>query len=100
HYYSPSASGKSGDKGPAPLFTSLAPGLRKCREIVSALATRAVLRVGQGRYDDAWQDLLACHRLARHVARGAQVLDALVGVALESIAAGADVAFLARAELD
>ncbi len=99
HYYSPLAPGKS-DEGQGVLFASPMPGVQKCREFGSALAARAMLRVGQGRNEEAWQDLLACHRLARHVARGPQFVDALVGVALEAIASEADLAFLERAELD
>ncbi len=35
------------------------------REAARALAARAMLRLNDGRIDDAWQDLLACHRLAQ-----------------------------------
>ena len=39
------------------------------RSVFSALVARAMLRTQEGRVDDAWQDLLACHRLARLTSR-------------------------------
>ena len=35
------------------------------RRLAYLLATDAALNVGQGKLDEAWQDALACHRLAR-----------------------------------
>src|SRR5262249_280178 len=70
-----------------------------CREVASALAIRAMLRVGEGKLDEAWQDLLACHRLGRLVARGATLIEGLVGIALEHVASAADLAYLERANL-
>lgn len=35
------------------------------REVSAAFLARAMLRIREGKIDDAWQDLLACHRLAR-----------------------------------
>jgi hypothetical protein len=65
--------------GPHP--EGVTPDLGTCREFAYALAARAMLRTGEGRYDDAWQDLLACHRLGRLVARGSFLLYGLVGIA-------------------
>lgn len=98
-YYSPLAPEKS-ERGPTPRFGSQVAGVVQSREFGRALAARAMLRVGHGRYDDAWQDLLACHRLARLVSRGPQFIDALVGIALEANAGEADLAFLERAPMD
>ena len=39
-----------------------------------------------GRFDDAWQDLLACRRLAPLSAEGPSFVDYLVGIALDNIA--------------
>src|SRR5207302_6989907 len=50
-------------------------------------------------FDAAWEDLLACHRLARLMARGATLIEALVGIAIEQITNQADLAYLERAEL-
>jgi len=57
-----------------------------------------MLRVGAEKYDEAWQDLLASHRLGRLVARGATLLEALVGIAVDGIASGADLAYLERSD--
>ncbi|HZY85664.1 MAG TPA: hypothetical protein VFE78_12595 [Gemmataceae bacterium] len=86
-------------KGPGALMGALLPSVQKCRELVNALAARAMLRTAEGRFDEAWQDLLACHRLARHVARGATLIEALVGIAIEQITNQADLAYLERADL-
>src|SRR5205085_135586 len=74
-------------------------GVQKRRELASALTARALLRVGEGRFDEAWQDLLACHRLGRLVARGAIFIEVLVGIAVDQIASSADLAYLERAKL-
>src|SRR5262249_55354358 len=48
---------------------------------------------------NAWQDLLACHRLGRHVAHGGTLIEALVGLAINQIASNADLAYLENAKL-
>jgi hypothetical protein len=58
-----------------------------------------MLEVKQGRLDAAWQDLLACHRLARLVGRGGDLIQLLVGIALDTIADRGDAVFLERAHL-
>jgi hypothetical protein len=87
------------EKGRGGLMSALLPGVQMCRELASALTARALLRVGDGKFDEAWQDLLACHRLARLVGRGATLIEALVGMALEGVASNADLAYLERAKL-
>src|SRR5205807_2410594 len=86
-------------KGDSGLIGALLPGVQKCRALGSALAIRAMLHLGEGRDDDAWQDLLACHRLGRLVARGGTLIEELVGIAIDTIASGADLAYLDRAKL-
>jgi hypothetical protein len=93
-YFSPLTPGE--DDG---LIGALIPGLQKCRELGSALAIRAMLHLGEGRYDEAWQDLLACHRLGRLVARGGTLIESLVGIAVDGIASGGDLVYLDRAKL-
>ena len=96
-YYNPIVPNRTEDWSPG-LIAALLPNVQKCREVGSALTCRAMLRVGDGKYVEAWQDLLACHRLARHVGRGGTIIESLVGFALEQIAARADVVFLERAK--
>ena len=93
HYFSPLTPRKT-EKGSPGLISALLPGVQKCREIATALTARAMLNAAQGRPDEAWQDLLACHRLGRHVARGSTLIEGLVGLAVDTIASKADVAFL------
>ena len=58
-----------------------------------------MLRVAEGKCDEAWQDLLACHRLGRLVARGATLIEGLVGIAIEQIASNGGLAYLQHANL-
>jgi type II secretory pathway pseudopilin PulG len=53
-----------------------------------------MLRLGEGKRDAAWQDLCACHRLARFVGRGATLIESLVAIAIDIIASRADLAFM------
>ena len=87
HYYHPLVS--SGG-----LIGALLPAVQKCREVGSALCARAMLQAGQGKIEQAWQDLQACHRLARLVGQGSTLIEALVGYSLDQIAFKADIAFL------
>jgi hypothetical protein len=82
------------DRGP--LIGVMLPGVQKCRDLAHALAARAMQRVGAGQFDEAWQDQLACHRLGRLVARGSSLIEALVGIAIDSMAARADLVYLER----
>jgi hypothetical protein len=97
-YFNPLVTRKT-DKGRGPLMGALLPSVQKSREVAAALAARALLRVSEGKFDQAWQDLLACHRLGRLVGRGATLIEGLVGVATEQIASNADLAYLERAKL-
>ncbi len=59
-----------------------------------------MLRAGEGDAAGAWQDLQAGHRLGRLVARGATLIEFLVGVAIDGSACRADLAFLERTKPD
>jgi hypothetical protein len=82
------------------LIDALVPGVQQCRELVRALAARAMLRLSQGRYDEAWQDLLACHRLGRLVASGGTIIEGLFGIAIEHLVSYVDLVYLDRARVD
>jgi hypothetical protein len=98
HYFSPLVP-KRTEKGSSGLIGALLPSVQKCRELAAALTARAMLRLGEGRGNDAWQDLLACHRLGRLVGRGGTLIEALVGIAIDAIAGRADIVFLDKADL-
>lgn len=97
-YYNPLVSHRN-DKDPGSLISVLLSGVQKTRELASALTARAMLRLGEGKVDEAWQDLLACHRLARLMIRGATLIEALVAIAIENIVSNADLAFLEHGKL-
>jgi type II secretory pathway pseudopilin PulG len=92
-YYNPLVS-TSSDPRSARLIGSLLPSVQRCRSVGDALVCRAMDRAGAGDYDGAWQDLLACQRLGRLVARGATLIENLVGIALVSIATNAEITLL------
>jgi hypothetical protein len=98
-YFNPLVAHKT-EKGSGGLISALLPGVQKCRELAAALAARALLHAGEGRFDDAWRDLLACRRLGRLVARGGTLLESLVGIAIDQVASSAELAFLDRARLN
>jgi RNA polymerase sigma factor (sigma-70 family) len=96
-YYFPVVSNKSGDEGWYGLVGALLPGMYEWRELAAGLAARAMLRAGEGRFDAAWQDLLACHRLGRLLGRHAEPTVYRTSLAIDQIAGEAELALLDRA---
>jgi RNA polymerase sigma factor (sigma-70 family) len=74
-------------------------GTRNCRDLVSALVARAMLHAGEGRLDKAWQDLQSCHCLSRLMARGATLVEFLIGLALDLRASNAELALVSHVDL-
>ncbi len=81
------------------ILVSFDPAQSQCRVLSTALASRAMLKVSDGKYDEAWQDLLACHRLARLLGRSSPYMWRVVGISIDNIAANTDVALLERGDL-
>lgn len=96
-YYSPSPSLLENDT--SSLVAMLLPGVQSVREASRALSMRAMWHLGEGRVDEAWQDVLAMHRLARLVAQGPTIIDRLVAIAIDGIACECTVTLLDHAEL-
>jgi hypothetical protein len=96
-YFHPLVIGKT-EKGPTGLIGAL-PSVQSSRGFAMALTARAMLHAGEGRFEASWQDLLACHRLARLVSRGSTNLELLVGIALDNVASTAGVALLDSSRL-
>ncbi len=65
---------------------------QSCRYAASLLSTRSMHFVGEGKIDEALADALAIHRLGRLVTRGGFLIEYLVGIALQAIAHGCEVA--------
>jgi hypothetical protein len=97
-YYNPLVSHGDG-KSPGSLSGVLLPAVQKCRELAATLISRAMLYLFAGKSDAAWKDLLACHRLGRHVARGGTLIESLVGIAIDHMSSNSDLTFLQAAKL-
>ena len=78
---------------------ALLPAVSQYREAARALTARAMLRVDEGKVDEAWEDLLACHRLARLVGQGPTLIEALVAIAVDGMACAGDQGLLQHARL-
>jgi hypothetical protein len=98
-YYNPLVPKRTDDWSPG-LFGALVPSVQRCREVGAALSCRAMLRVNEGKVEEAWQDLLACHRLGRQVASGGTLIELLAGLAIDQVASKADLGFLHHAKLE
>jgi acetyl esterase/lipase len=85
--------------GDGSVIAILLPVLSQYREAARALMARAMLRVDEGNVDGAWEDLLACHRLARLVGQGPTLIDELVAIAVDGIAGAGDQGLLQHAGL-
>jgi hypothetical protein len=99
HYFNPLVSWKTNLSNTG-LTSSLLPSVQACRGVASALACRAMRYLGEGNYDAAASDLLACHRLGRHIGLGGTLIEALAGNAIDGIASQAELAFIDRARIN
>jgi hypothetical protein len=61
-------------------------GVQGSREVSRSLPARAMWHLGEGRSEEAWQDLLAVHRIARLVAQGHTLVEQLVAIAIDGVA--------------
>ncbi len=64
----------------------------RTRDAAQLLVARAMLRLHEGKTDEAWQDLLACHRLARLMARGPFLISCALASVIEARVFKADAA--------
>ena len=94
-YFNPLVSTSTDPHSPR-LINSLLPNVQKCRAVAVALSCRGMSRIAEGDFDGAWQDLMACQRLGRHITRGATLIESLVGVALVTIATNGQVTLLSH----
>ena len=85
-----------------PLIQVLQPAIsvfHKSGDVVDALIARAMLRLGEGKVDESWEGLLACHRLARLVGQGPMLVEGLVANCIEHAALDGDQALLQHGDL-
>ncbi len=97
YYYPLVPRNEDGSRGV--LIDSPLPSLQKVREVADALVKRAMLNIGEGKFDEAWRDLLTLHRLGRLVGKGGTLIEQLIGFAFDGMACRADITFLGRANL-
>lgn len=69
------------------------------RDVARAILARAMLRIHENNIDEAWRHLIACHRLARQIAQGPTLVDAIVGITIEEMALTGDQALLLHGKL-
>jgi hypothetical protein len=89
----------SGPDNQGMLIAVFLPCAQLSREGARALAARAMFQIQQGKVDEAWSDLLNCHRLARLTDEGPTLIDGLVALAIDGIALSGDRALLENAKL-
>ncbi|MBN1420070.1 MAG: hypothetical protein JXP34_14920 [Planctomycetes bacterium] len=68
-------------------------------ELGEALVTRALGRASEGRIDEAWSDLLAVHKIARHCGEAPAMALRLAGAGLEVLACRCEGALAASGRL-
>ncbi|MCA9059513.1 MAG: hypothetical protein KDA85_13495, partial [Planctomycetaceae bacterium] len=83
---------------PRALITTILPHVQQMRSLARCLLCRANLQLKE-HPEQAWHDLLVCHRLGRLTARGPTLIDYLVGVAINAVATNGELLLLAEAEL-
>jgi len=68
-------------------------------DIARALIARAMLCAGRGQVEDAWRDVLTCHRLARLVAQGPLLVHRVNGGIIEENSLDATIGLVGHARL-
>jgi hypothetical protein len=76
------------------------PLLSNSRHLALALCYRASLRAESGLYQEAFADLKSCYRLGQQVKQHAALIEQLVGIAVESLAARTLQDILADCQVD
>ncbi len=84
-YFSPVVIPEDSDENYG-LIGVLLPAVQASREFARSLVIRAHLHMAEGRAEEAWQDLLTCHRLGRHIGQGPFLVEKLVGIAIDGMA--------------
>ncbi|HEY2146457.1 MAG TPA: hypothetical protein VGH32_00875, partial [Pirellulales bacterium] len=75
-------------------MNALLPAAQSSRELGRTLVAQAMLRIQQGKFDAAFEDSLACHRLGRLVGQGPTLVEALVGITLDQMGDNVDEAIV------
>ena len=97
-WYSPMIPPVGEDGRQQGIMMTLLPASQQIRSIARYFAARTHLAIAEKRFEDAWTDILNCHRLGRMQAKGPTVIDYLVGIAITSIASDLHVRFVRTAK--
>jgi hypothetical protein len=82
------------------LISAHIPSLQSLHEAAKALTARAMLRITEGQSNDAWSDLIACHRLGRLIGQSATLVEGLIAARFAGVAQSSELAFLNHTRLD
>jgi hypothetical protein len=96
-YYSPSPTLLNKERDM--LIDMLLPGAQMVRDAGHALSARAMWHLGEDRPMDAWQDLLALHRLSRLLTQGNTLVEQYVAIAMSVDARDGTLALLPHGNL-
>jgi hypothetical protein len=90
----------SGDLKQSPVLVAvLLPHVQGTRELTRNLTARAMLRLGEGDREGAWNDIVTIYRIARHVERGWTLIEHLVAVAVRTSALNSTAQWLSQPDL-
>lgn len=82
------------------LYFALLPATDILRYATELLICRAMLHLGENRPLEAWEDIMACHRLGILQERGGSLTEALVGYRFQFLAMQTALIFLNQAKLN
>lgn len=83
------------------MMSILLPDLAKFKSLAYSLLWRARLRAEEGRHQAAFSDIKSCYRLGQHTkGNNTLVIEQLVGIAIESLAAQTLLEILSEYEID
>ncbi len=69
------------------IINILLPGLGKSKNLGRALIWRALMRAEDGKQKEAFEDIKSCYKFGRHIKGGGTLIEQLVGIAIEAMAA-------------
>jgi hypothetical protein len=87
------------DGDPPQVINMLLPSLTRFRSAAKAMTAEAMRKLGNGDAAGASADLVAVHRLGRLAGKGPTLIERLVGLAVDSLAADGDRALLRDADV-
>ncbi len=78
---------RSPDPKSEDLIAAILPEIQEYRSLARCFSARAMYRIGSGNIDGAIDDKLASYRLGRHIAHRGSMIQLLVGISIEGMAA-------------